>query len=261
MNNLSHSERIRREFARQAIHFGEEGLTLTSKEYLEWMVDILPLQPHYRVLDVAAGTGHLSRAVAPFVREVVAVDMTREMLAEADREIRSSGLGNIILDEANASNLPYQNDSFDLVISRFAIHHFEKPEQQLDEMARVCKPHHFVGIIDLLSPDERDLSEPYNRLERLRDRSHTIALTKDQLVTAMENSGLAVKTIDAMNIKVDCQRWLEMTEADNQTRKAIMAVLDREINGGGKTGMRPFYEGDKLKFYQVWAIAIGTKSH
>ena len=54
---MEHSDIIRREFSKQAASFGESGLTLSSQEYLAWMVDILPLQSDFRVLDVAAGTG------------------------------------------------------------------------------------------------------------------------------------------------------------------------------------------------------------
>ena len=89
---MSHDETVRREFARQAGRFGQAGLTLSSQEYLAWMVGQLPLESGFRVLDVAGGTGHLARAIAPHVREVVAVDMTPEMLAECRAEAEASGL-------------------------------------------------------------------------------------------------------------------------------------------------------------------------
>ena len=72
----THSERIRAAFARQAEHFGERGLTLSSQEYLAWMVASLPLTADDHVLDVATGTGHICRAVAPQVKEVIAIDAT-----------------------------------------------------------------------------------------------------------------------------------------------------------------------------------------
>src|SRR5919108_3988246 len=90
---------VRREFGRQAAHFGEQGLTLSNQEYIRWMVEQLDLQPHFHVLDVAAGTGHLSRALAPHVRRVVALDLTAEMLAEGRREAEQQGLTNLVLEQ------------------------------------------------------------------------------------------------------------------------------------------------------------------
>ncbi|GAJ23551.1 unnamed protein product, partial [marine sediment metagenome] len=73
---MKHYDKIRKGFAKQANKFGEKGLTLSSEEYLKWMVGRLPLQADFRVLDVATGTGHLCRVIAPYVKEVVAIDNT-----------------------------------------------------------------------------------------------------------------------------------------------------------------------------------------
>jgi len=186
---MEHNQTIRSEFSRQAASFGARGLTLSSQEYLMWMVDILPFERDFRVLDVAAGTGHLTRSIAPHVRQVIAVDVTPEMLEQAKAEADRSGLGNMVFEECDALALPYPDDSFDMVVSRLAIHHFETPELQIREMVRVCKPDHTVGLIDFLSPSDMSLIASYNRLERLRDPSHTLALTEEQLTNAMVVSG------------------------------------------------------------------------
>jgi len=256
---MKHDTKIKIEFAKQAQSFGNQGLTLSSQEYLAWAVDILPLRPEFRVLDVAAGTGHLSRAIAPRVRVVVAFDMTAEMLEEARKESEKRGLKNVELMLGNAKRLPYQQDSFDMVVSRLSLHHFEKPEVQLREMVRVCKKNHIVGIIDLLSPDAEELIQPYNRLERLRDPSHTIALTRKQLVSAMEASGLSIQRIDARDIVVDFQQWTDLTKTPPQSKDTIKQELEHEINGGPLTGMRPYLEEGNLKFLHTWSVVIGLK--
>jgi 16S rRNA A1518/A1519 N6-dimethyltransferase RsmA/KsgA/DIM1 with predicted DNA glycosylase/AP lyase activity len=68
----THDDEIRKQFSRQAAHFNEAGRTLASAEYLQWVVDRLDLKPDFVVLDVAAGTGHLGRAIAPRVKRVIA---------------------------------------------------------------------------------------------------------------------------------------------------------------------------------------------
>ena len=61
------------------------------------MVGFLPLEKDFCVLDVAAGTGHLSRAIAAHVQAVTAIDITPVMLARAREETAKMNLENITL--------------------------------------------------------------------------------------------------------------------------------------------------------------------
>ena len=257
---MEHNRVIQEEFSKQASSFGDKGLTLSSQEILGWIVENLPLRKNYRVLDVAAGTGHLSRAIAPHVKEVVAIDITPEMIAQARSETARMKLGNIVIDEGDAEDLPYQDSSFDMVVSRLAIHHFENPRIQLSEMVRVCKPNQIVGIIDLMSPEDEKVAKTYNHLERLRDPSHTVALTKAEMERILRVSGVAVKKIETQDVAVDFERWVQMTGTDLETKEHIRKELTKDIGGRTKTGMRPFMENGSLKFLQIWSIVIGTKT-
>ena len=256
---MKHNRVIRQEFSKQAARFGEKGLTLSSQDLLDWIVTILPLNPELRVLDVAAGTGHLSRAIAPHVREVVAVDITPAMLEVAQAEIKKDNFGNISLEEGSAERIPHPADCFDLVASRLAVHHFEKPILLLQEMVRVCKPNHRVGIIDLLASEDEKIAQTYNELERLRDPSHTVALSKTQMVKLLDEAGIAIETIEVRDVEVDFQRWAQMTGTKPETIEIIQEALRIDMNGGAKTGMRPHIDNGVLKFLHVWSVMIGRK--
>jgi ubiquinone/menaquinone biosynthesis C-methylase UbiE len=254
---MKHNKVVRREFSKQASRFGEKGLTLSSLDILDWIVDSLPLQEEFRVLDVAAGTGHLTRAISPHVREVVAIDITPEMLARAREETAGGDLANISFVEGSAENLPYETACFDLVVSRLAIHHFENPILQLHEMARVCKPNHHIGVIDLLASEDEAIAGTYNDLERLRDPSHTVAQSAKQMKKLLMDSEIQVEKIETRDVEVDFQRWVEMTGTKPETVELLKEELMKDIDNGFKTGMRPFMENGSLKFRQVWSIFIG----
>ena len=256
---MEHNKVIRTEFSKQASSFGEKGLTLSSQDILNWSIRLLPLEKDHRVLDVAAGTGHLSRAIAPHVREVVALDITPEMLDYAREETGRRNLTNILIQEGKAEELPYKSDCFELVVSRLAIHHFEKPIIQLREMVRVCKPDHRIGVIDLIAPESKNLAETYNRLERLRDSSHSIALSKKQIEKLLSTVGVVIEKFEIRDVEVDFQRWVQMTVTKLETVKRLKEELLKEIGGGSKTGMRPFMKNGALKFLQVWAVVLGMK--
>jgi ubiquinone/menaquinone biosynthesis C-methylase UbiE len=256
---MNHNQIVREEFSRQAAKFGDQGLTLSSQEILNWITESLPLNKAHRVLDVAAGTGHLSRAIVPFVREVLAMDITRGMLNQARQENAHGNFDNIFLQEGSAEDLPYEAETFDFVTSRLSIHHFENPVIPLREMVRVCKLKHRIGIIDLLSPTDQKISETYNHLERLRDPSHTMALSRQQMEKMMTEAGIFIEKIKIQDIEVDFQRWVQMTETKVETAEVIRDRLLKEIDGSTKTGMRPFLKNGALKFLHVWSIIVGTK--
>lgn len=255
----NHHERVRREFSKQAPRYGEKGFALTSPEHLQWMVDNLDLQPHFAILDVAAGTGHLGRAIAPYVKHVVALDATPEMLGEGRRQAEQDGIGNIVFEQGLAENLPYPNGTFNMVVSRFAIHHFVDPHIPVEEMVRVSRPDGRVAVIDLVSPEDEALAATYNRLERLRDPSHAKALSASDLKKLVRDAGLDIVHIVSREVDVHVDRWLELTETIPEIRRTIVEELTQDLEGVKKTGMRPSLRNQELMFQQTWLIILGVK--
>jgi len=250
---------IRREFGQQAARFGEEGLTLSNQAYLQWMVEQLDLQPHFEVLDVAAGTGHLSRAIAPYVKRVVALDLTPEMLAQGRYEAEQQQLTKVVFEQGEAEHLGFPNAAFDLVVTRFSLHHFAEPRGPLQEMVRVCRRGGRVAVIDIVSPDDPAVAITYNRLERLRDPSHLRALTDSELQQLMAKSGLALVHTAARDVEVHLDRWLDLTAAAPEARRSIRTALTADLDGVQATGMRPYVRDAELKFLHTWLVVIGRK--
>ncbi len=255
----NHHERVRREFSKQAHRYGEKGFALTSPEHLQWMVDNLDLQPHFVILDVATGTGILGRAIAPYVKHVVAVDATAEMIGEGRRQAEHDAIGNIVFEQGFAENLPYPNGTFDMVLSRFAIHHFEDPHAPIAEMVRVCRPDGRVVVIDLVSPEDEALAATYNRLERMRDPSHAKALSASELKKLMKDAELDIVHMVSREVDVQVDRWLELTETTPEGRRTIVEELTQDLEGVKTTGMRPSLREDVLMFQQTWLILLGVK--
>jgi ubiquinone/menaquinone biosynthesis C-methylase UbiE len=250
---------VRREFGQQAAHFGEQGLTLSNQAYLQWVVEQLDLQSHFEVLDVAAGTGHLSRAIAPYVKRVVALDLTPEMLAQGRHAAEQQGLTNLVFEQGEAEHLSYAHDAFDLVVTRFSLHHFADPWEPLQEMVRVCRRGGKVAVIDLVSPDDPAVAVTYNHLERLRDPSHLRALTADELQQLMRKLGLDLVHTASRDVEVHLERWLDLTRAAPEAGQTIRTALTQELHGRQTTGMRPYLHGQELKFLHAWLVVIGLK--
>lgn len=254
--DTTHNEAIRREFEKQVATFSNELYTYQ----LDWIIKELGPQPDDSVLDVAAGTGHIGRAVAAKARYVVAMDLTPAMLRDGKAQADVAGMRNILFELGDAAHLPYLDASFDLVTARFAVHHFEDPRIQLAEMVRVCRPGGRVGIVDIIAatPDPA-VTQEHNRLERLRDQTHTEILSLEALANLLEKLGLQVISHSAQDIPISVDGWLASTQTPEQSSEQIRAALRAELAGGPPTGMRPVLRDGELWFLHLWAVVVATK--
>ncbi len=111
------------------------------------LVEACGIGPGMRVLDIAAGTGNASIPAAEAGADVTASDLTPELLAAGRARAESEGV-ELEWVEADAENLPFEDESFDVVMSSigamFAPHH----QEVADEMARVCRPGGTVGMLN-----------------------------------------------------------------------------------------------------------------
>jgi SAM-dependent methyltransferase len=110
------------------------------------LVEACGIAPAMRVLDVGAGTGNASIPAAQTGAEVTASDLTPELFDAGRSRAAEVGVG-LEWAEADAENLPFDDESFDAVMSSigamFAPHH----QAVADELARVCKPGGTIGLL------------------------------------------------------------------------------------------------------------------
>ena len=96
-----------------------------------------------QVLDLASGTGEpaISLALRVGVKgQVVALDLSAELLEIAAQRAQARGLKNFTTRQADAHNLPFPEESFDLATSRFGVMFFRDPTLALCELLRVLRP-------------------------------------------------------------------------------------------------------------------------
>jgi SAM-dependent methyltransferase len=186
----THHEQIIDQFTHQAVPFSQSP-GIADEAALALLADHCAITAGARALDVACGPGLVVRALAQRGAQVTGIDVTPAMIERA-REL-TEGMPQVTLTVGPVPPLPYAADSFDVVVSRFAFHHFQEPAAVLAEMLRVCRPGGHVVVCDLLASDEPQKAAAFHAVEMVRDHSHAKALRVDELLALFTGAGLSAK--------------------------------------------------------------------
>ena len=183
----AHRDLIVEQFTKQAVPFSTAP-GVRDEEALRLLVDFAGAGPEDTVLDVACGPGLVVCALAAVVRHATGIDVTPAMIERALALAAEKSLRNVTWQVGDVLPLPYPDDAFSLVVSRFAFHHFPEPRAVLAEMKRVCAPGGRVVLVDVAASEDPAKAAALNRMEKLRDPSHVRALTLAELEGLLERS-------------------------------------------------------------------------
>lgn len=174
----THQDRILDQFTQQAVPFSTAP-GIRDQASLRLLVDSSEVTASETVLDVACGPGLVVSTFARSASHVTGIDVTPAMIARA-RELVVD-LSNVTLDTGDVNALPYRDREFDVVVSRYAFHHFQDPRAVLAEMKRVCRRGGRVVVCDLLGSEDPNKAAAFHELELVRDPSHARSLRISEL--------------------------------------------------------------------------------
>jgi SAM-dependent methyltransferase len=177
-----------------------------------------------QALDMGAGGGHVSYALARHARRVIASDLSSEMLAAVARTAREKGLGNIETVEAPAEHLPFEDGTFDFVASRFSAHHWRDFDAGLREARRTLKRGGRAAFVDVYAPGQALFDTHLQAIELLRDHSHVRDYTSAQWLDTLGRSGFAVNACRTWRLRMDFPVWIARMQTQEDYVKAIRAL-------------------------------------
>jgi ubiquinone/menaquinone biosynthesis C-methylase UbiE len=172
------------------------------------------------MIDVGTGAGALALALAPFVADVVGVDVEPELLARA----RDRAPGNARFEEADATALPFADGSFDLAATARTLHHVHRPELLLAELARVTRLGGRVLVIDQLAPVDPLEALTVDRFERARDPDHQRLLSDQDLRQLFEANRLVLVREARRTERRDLAAYLDLAACEGEDREQALGL-------------------------------------
>ncbi len=222
------------------------------------LLELTQPQRDWRVLDVSTGAGHTALTFAPRVARVVACDLTPQMLDAARQLAEERGMTNIEFKPADAQALPFDDNTFDLVTNRLALHHFADARQAIAEMARVCKRGGIVVLDDNVVPPDKVTAGYINHFEKLRDPSHNWAFPTARLETYFADVQLVVERRDTLKKEMEFEPWADRMGASAETQAQLRQLL-LDAPDAAREFWSPRVDGEKVFFALTEAIIIGRK--
>ena len=219
----SHHALVERQFGPNARAYVESADHARGAD-LEWLAGLVRARRDARVLDLGCGGGHVAFTVAPHVREVVAYDLSDQMLTAVDDEARARGLANIVMKRGPAEALPFGEASFDLVVTRFSAHHWHDLDAGLAGMRRVLKPDGNAIVMDTVAPGVPGLDAFLHAIERLRDCSHGRNRSPTEWLDALRRAGLVPAAPQLSRLRLGFPGWIARIGTPETEVRAIRAL-------------------------------------
>lgn len=221
------------------------------------LVEMADIDRQDNVLDVACGPGLLTSSLAPYTGQITGIDLVPAMIEQAKKLQSEKKLSNVNWNIGDVLALPYTENSFSVVVTRYSFHHFLDPQAVLREMLRVAKPKGRVAVVDVFTTSKAQ-SEAYDELEKLRDPSHVHAFLLSEFREMVSKVGLThpQERFYKIDIRLEEQyKSLSLTKADlEMIRQRVTDDIGKDRLGWGA-----YRKGNEIHLSYPTAVFVGVK--
>lgn len=189
-----------------------------DKSYLECIIEASHFKKSDVVLDVGTGTGIIARAVKPYVKHVVGLDISASMLEKGKWE----GFSVIKWD---ISDLLFANNTFDKVIARMVFHHIlNNLDRALLRCYDLLKNNGIVIVAEGVPPsEEREVVDWYSYMFSFKEKRRT--LTESQLKEHLKHNGFVkIRSVIHIMKNFSVKKWLINSGLDKRTQNKILKL-------------------------------------
>ena len=149
--------------------------------HLESILEFVEIKPGMKVLDLGCGTGFLTfpMAIRNMDAFVVGLDIVANTITRNMEQVVEQGISNIRFVSYDGEDIPFDDETFDLVVTRYALHHFPQIEKSLADASRVLKQGGRLFISDP-RPNECDVTRFVDDYMQLKKDGHIKFYTAEE---------------------------------------------------------------------------------
>lgn len=236
MTSNAHSQVVQKQFGEQASAYLSSAVHAQGAEFA-LLQSALAGQGAARLLDLGCGAGHVSFHAAPLVREVVAYDLSQQMLDVVAGAAVDRGLGNISTVRGAAERLPFADGEFDFVFSRYSAHHWSDLGLALREVRRVLKPGGVAAFIDVMSPGSPLFDTYLQSVEVLRDTSHVRDYSAAEWLHQVSEAGLHTRSSCGVRMRSTQELY-----SRRRRWRVVLRVAIRQLQQAMGNEVRDYFE-------------------
>lgn len=249
-------EDVKKQFARSADSYVSSKIHRLGGD-LNTLIEMAHTEKSDLALDAATGGGHTANALASLVKRVTALDLTPEMLASAEKFITGNGHTNVEFVEGDAENMPFEDETFDIVTCRIAPHHFPNITEFIKEVSRVLKPGGRFLLNDNAAPEKDEFDHFYNKIEKLRDYSHFRAWKKSEWFQMLELENFEISEMHRFEKHFEFEDWctrMHLTNDEIENLTDIMVNANEDV----KRKFRIEEQDNQIESFQGEAVLLSA---
>lgn len=236
-------------FTARAYKYDDSSKWCTDDAMLKTIVQYLQPAVEATILDIACGTGLVSRQFRGKVKHLVGIDLTEAMFHKAKNHADS-------LVKGSASRLPFKDASFDIALERQGIQFMEAADA-VQEMARTTKPGGKVCLIQLCAYGPED-QEEYFEILRLRNPARKNFFRREDLARLLHDAGCVEVAVHDFISEEDVDRWADNGAIEDERRRQIAEIYRAATPGFNQYHAVKIEEDGRIVDRMLFGIAIGT---
>lgn len=221
----AHDGHVTNQFGPRAAAYVTSAVHSTGAD-LEHIASVAAAVRPARAIDLGCGGGHVTYAMAPGASEVMACDLSAEMLAAVSKTAAARGFANVRTEQASVEKLPFADASYDMLGCRYSAHHWQDVDTGIAEARRVLKKGAPAFFVDVIAAETPLLDTHLQCVELLRDTSHVRNYSQAEWRTKLTRAGFRIDQVTTWRVRMEFPVWIARMATPAPLATAIRMVQD-----------------------------------